>query len=145
MPTAQQQGQTTVKGQLLAELARRIAHWTADGYRVGLYQEGSGLTAEATIANVLPCDFTGYGGLQVLGGWATPAWQFPRARTQAAPVQWTCTGPAVANSVGGLYVVTGAGELAWFEPRPGGPLVVGQVGQVYEVLVVQTLRSEYRA
>jgi len=136
--------QTTVKGQLLKRLAREIAWWQSSGFRCGLYQEGSGLTINADIAKVIVATFTGYGGLQPWVSWSSPVWIAPRAKTVANPLQWICTGVQVANAIAGFYVVDGAGELAWFEPRSDGPKVIGTPGQTYMVTAVQTLRSEYQ-
>lgn len=110
--------------------------------RVGLFQNDWEPKPWHTITAVVPCNFSGYVGLQALSG-ATPAVvEGIQAVTRFTPRTWSHNGGAVQGYIFGYYVVDGAGRLLWAERDPDGPTPMIRLGAAYPVTPTLTQQSE---
>jgi len=133
-----------------AELEKTLAAYgqemIAGPYQAGLFQAEITLSPTLELADITPCDFSGYDGLRDLDQWpSSPDWIDPRAILEHPEIEWEHDGGAVSNPVFGFYVVDGDGLLAWVDTRSDGAVTVGVIGQTYTITPKYTRRSEESA
>lgn len=120
--------------------------WTArnTGFnRVGLFQNDLVVRPWHTLANLVPCNFSGYTGPLSLGGWTPAAMEGDQAVSRAAECIWTHNGGPVANYVFGYYIVSAAGELLLAERDPDAPVLVAVGGVLFRCVPTYTSRSRF--
>lgn len=132
-----------VKAELQKTLQAFADFMNLGNYQMGLYKAVTGISENTVIGDVTPCDFSGYGGLQLLEDWAAVVWTSPRAVITNSDIVWTHNGGGVSNQIYGYYVVDGVGALAWIEARADGPVTIQFNGQEYTVKPKYTRRSEF--
>jgi hypothetical protein len=110
--------------------------------RIGLFQNNLNLQHGTIAANIVPCNFSGYGGLLNIAGWLPPTLLNDVGTMLGLFVQWTHDGGPVANDVYGYYVVDVLGELVWAE-RNVDPVPVENLGDIYAVVPQFSLSSKY--
>jgi len=105
----------------LLEIVRSITtDWFAS-HRVGLFKNDLNPRLTTTIANVVPCDFSGYDGLRLLYFLTPEFMSGVRAMRLAQEYVWQHNGGPIDNLVYGYYVVDLAGQLALAERFCDGP------------------------
>jgi len=106
------------------ELLRLVTQITTDwqaGHSVGLFQNDFNPRLNSTIANVVPCNFSGYDGVRLLY-FLSPAFMAGiRAARLAQEYVWTHSGGPVDNWVYGYYIVDLSGALILAERFCDGP------------------------
>lgn len=131
-----------VLGGMSRDLTTLINSWAGQRF-AGLFQNDVEPRRDWTISNVVPANFSGYAGLQLLTGWTTPVRIGNRFQTRAAGVTWTHNGGPNQNWIFGYYVVTAAGVLVWAERRPGPAVALNVSGIVYDVVAGYTFGSKF--
>jgi hypothetical protein len=127
-------------GNLAALLALRDS-WLKT-LRIGLFQNDQSYFPEITMAQIEPCDFSGYIGLRNLATWGGVSLDGVRARVEHVEILWHHDGGSTPNYVFGYYVVNASGTLVYLERKAGDPGVMDASGQVYRVVPGYTFRSE---
>lgn len=111
-------------------------------WKMGLFQNDYQPLQTSVIGNFVPCDFSGYAGLQSTFGWTVPAMSGFRARTVANELTWTHDGGPISNWVYGYYVVNPAGQLEWAERFCPAPMTLDAMGLSVRVKPLFTLLNE---
>lgn len=131
-----------VDGGLLSCLSNLRVNWL-NTLSWGLYQND--LTPEdATIlAEIDPCNFSGYAGLLLSTGWTAPVIDGVRAKSIATALTWTHNGGGIDNWVFGFYVLDGLGDLILAQRFSDAPRLMEYTGVSLFVTPTFTLRSEF--
>lgn len=111
--------------------------------RIGLFQNDWVPARSSTVAEVVPCTFSGYDGLRTIADWGTPTLIGDRVVMAAAVETWVHDGGTNSNWVIGYYVVDLSGTLQWAERRPGGSVPMYGAGQEVAVIPQFSLRSQF--
>lgn len=111
-------------------------------YQVGLFQADVFPKITSTIVELLPCDFSGYVGLQTSFGWSGAVVDGTRSNTLANALTWTHDGGPITNFVYGYYIVDKKGFLMWAERFCPGPVWMDRPGRSVRVRPAFTLRND---
>lgn len=131
-----------VQSQAIRELDTLRASWVG-ARSVGLMQNAGPVQTTWTLADILPCNFSGYVGVIPAVAWSAAVMLGEWALTRAALLQWTHNGGPVGNWVTGYYVVNQLGQLAWAKISSEGPRAMVSLGQRYVVRPEFTLKSRF--
>jgi hypothetical protein len=110
--------------------------------RVGLFQNPWIPRHSSTIAEVQPCDFSGYAGLLTLSGFGAPYLVGDIATMVSTLLTWTHNGGPLANWVNGYYVLDSLGNLMWAQKNAEALALAGN-GQTYGVVPQFSLSSRF--
>lgn len=110
--------------------------------RIGLAQNDWHPRHESTIAEITPCDFSGYPGLLPIMGFAAAFLVGSIATMNAALLTWTHNGGMIANWVNAYYVVDSGGNLLWGQRNEPAVLLDGN-GQTFGVAPQFSLSSRF--
>lgn len=116
----------------------------AGSFQYGLFQNAVVLDEDTVLADLTPCTFSGYTGLQT-PVWGSASWDGSglRAVVDGSTLTWIHDGGPTANDVHGYYVVDGAGTtLLWAENRPAGPVTLLAAGDAFIVATRYTRRKQ---
>lgn len=102
-------------------------------YRAGLFQNNYKPKISSELVNLTPCNFSGYMGEQITGGWSIPVSAGLYAITQAIDVLWEHDGGSIGNFVYGYYIVDDDGDLVWAERFCPDPLVAHRLGETVRI------------
>jgi hypothetical protein len=83
--------------------------------RIGLYQSDWNPQNYQPDSAIVPCDFSGYSGLQLVSGWSAPQQVGPQAISNSPEFVWSHDGGPTSNYVFGVYVVNDAGKWVFAE------------------------------
>jgi len=127
------------------ELLRLVTLITTDwfaGHKVGLYQNDFNPRLNSTIANVVPCNFSGYDGLRLLY-FLTPSFMGGvRAIRLAQEYIWQHDGGAIDNWVYGYYVVDLSGNLVVAERFCNGPFNMNTARRSFKLTPMFWVKNE---
>lgn len=127
---------------LLSSLAALRVTWLPS-LSFGLYQNDLTPEAATTIAEIDPCTFSGYVGLQLAAGWSLPVIDGARAVSLANLLTWTHNGGVLSNWVFGFYVVDGIGDLVLAQRFEDAPKLMEYNGVALFVHPTFSVRSEF--
>jgi len=126
----------------LASIASEIQSLMTGSFSVGLYSNDRFPLLDDTIANYVPCTFTGYDGLHLLYFIASPQMVGVKVRLTALVQVWERTAGPISNDVFGYYVVDGSGALQFAERFCNGPFPMNVPGRKFNLTVTFTVRNE---
>jgi len=117
---------------------------TASGgyFKVGLFRNNWTPRRYATISSVVPANFSGYTGLQLLKGWTKAVTAGLRAESKNGLFEWTYNGGLIKNTVYGYYVVHPNGSLMWAERFCPDPVVMEVKGRKIKLTLTFHLRND---
>lgn len=127
------------------ELLRLVSLITTDwfaGHKVGLYQNDFNPRLDSTIANVVPCNFSGYDGLRLLYFFSPSFMSGIRATRLAQEYVWQYDGGPITNWVFGYYVVDLAGNLTIAERFCNGPFAMDQPLRQFKLTPLFWVKNE---
>jgi len=113
-------------------------------WKTGLFQNDREPRQTDSLSNYVPCDWSGYQGLQRIYFLNPPFMAGKRARAEGQELVWSHDGGPIANFVYGFYVVDNNGDLAYAERFCKGPFEVKNKGRKFKLTPVFTARNEER-
>lgn len=128
--------------ELLDSLNALASNWFGNRF-FGLFENELTITPFTTIAEIQPCTFPGYSGLQSVLGWNAPVLSGEFAVITALPLAWVRGAGGGPGSVVGYYVVDSSGVLRWAEVNPAGVTLLVTAGQVYPLTPSLSLSSRW--
>lgn len=111
---------------------------------VGLFKNDFIPRWDMIMSNLTPCNFSGYGGLQVTTGWSAAVMAGKRVITLAGQLTWEHDGGANQNWVFGYYVKDHAGNLLWAERFCPKEKRMAGAGDSIKVKPHFTIRNEFK-
>jgi len=129
------------------ELLRLVTFITTDwqaAHYVGLFQNDFNPRLNSTIANVVPCNFSGYDGPRLLYFTSASFMAGIRAARLAQEYQWRHDGGAIDNWVYGYYVVNLGGQLVLAERFCDGPFRMNVARRTFKLTPFFWVKNERR-
>jgi hypothetical protein len=110
-------------------------------FRIHLFQNNHVPVFTDDLISYVEATFSGYGSSLLLG-WGSPFINGSnQAEVDASTVVWTRSGGAVSNSIYGVYVTDGTGNLAYAE-RFGAPVSMVNPGDTISYIPRATLINQ---
>lgn len=114
-----------------------------EGCTIHLYKNDYTPIDTTVLGNLTEADFDGYTSLTVTG-WSAAALNADNKAATVAPLQtWTKSAGATPNTVYGVFMKDGSGNLLSAERNPAGGVLITATGQTYSNLPRYTDKSEF--
>lgn len=109
----------------------------------GLFMNDWHPVVTSVIADVQPCNFSGYSGLLPIMSWGAPFVLGDHVVSNAADLVWTRGVGTQDGWVLGYYAVDAVGKLLWGEQGPDPSVLMSAVGQPFRVIPGFRVSSHY--